>query len=183
MAKQFANSLEPTMMSDDALYESYFARTGQFYQSDFYGLPKHYSGIWNDGMGGATPEEHAKKCMGGATPEEHAKKCMGGATPEEHTEKSHELKTPLWKTMRERLTASSLGSDGTTFYDSSGEASTWKVEWRQGKAKQPTLKIRSPGGHMKDPATRHEVSSLRRMYSLKSGDAEVTRREAMSKSL
>jgi hypothetical protein len=171
MAKQFANSLEPTMMSDDALYESYFARTGQFYQSDFYGLPKHYSGIWNDGMGGATPEEHAKKCMGGATPEEHAEKC-------------HELKTPLWKTGRERLTASSLGSDGTTVYDSSGEASTWKVEWRQGKAKRnPTLKIRSPGGYMKDPATRHEVKSLRRMYSLKSGDAEVTRREAMSNSL
>ena len=45
-----ATGLGAPTPSEDAVHAAYFKRNGKFYSKDFYGLPKHYGGIWNDGM-------------------------------------------------------------------------------------------------------------------------------------
>ena len=161
-----ATGLVATTPSNDAVHAAYFQRNGKFYRQDFYGLPKHYSGIWNEGMGGARREEHAEKSSDG----------MGGATREEHGNKITPSLGIVAK--KERLTASSLGEDGTPVYDLHGKAVQWQVEPAQGERKG--WKIRSPGGHTSAYLTRRMPHSKRLRYTIQSAGAEVTRREALA---
>ena len=63
-----------------------YGRGGYIHRELFHTFEKWH--IYNDGMGGASAEDHTKKCMGDATAEEIIERCGGGKNAVAHAEKT-----------------------------------------------------------------------------------------------